>query len=769
MATCTVTDNQNPLGHPTHMDAPSSLPALRLDLSDLRRGVNNYHIDVRISPIFTNNVRRLVTALMTQATSLSPQPTDHSAMISALRSSYLDIMTVLLHRVKTDLSTDAVRLLEFTVLKLILATTRSQLDESIDSLKGRSSDSQEQSSGNALTTNQRLFWLQKNYDAILLAVNSQIFAQLERVESRQLRDVRTQYLPLAEHDILELRLNPMLLTSEPGASAFLIDQYMLWGGDGEDVGFNILNADIEKLLGEQLPELGLQPLLPPSGRGTPELYDELGGLFQTQKFMGMAIDQKNGLSETFSWLDKPANLDPLFNIERQTEALRDLRRESGLAAWWQGRQQLNQRRRILQSIIKQLKKRGVFKLLLASKHVKRIWSPTIAEQIEGKILCQFLSGQIDARKLQSRVLAGGTFSPAQLKQFESIAGDINKEASTGEYESVLGILQDISRFRLHLKYFRLAHRAFNRVKILRLESELTLSRDAGSLYNILTAHEQEDEQDRIVHHAIIKADVRGSTTVTEELQNKSLNPASYFSLRFFSPINKLLPIYGANKVFIEGDAVILSFLEYEKSPQQWFAVARACGLAKAMLNIVHANNRHSEQMGLPKLELGIGLCYADNPPLYLYDEDKPIMISGAIGKADRLSSCTWKLRKLIQPGLFNVEVFALADGEQGRGEKGQNTIRYNVNGILMDAVGFEKLQKEVILKRIVAKINDESVVMHVGKYPDLTGRMHDVVIREGQVGLWKDDAPVSGHVSEERFYEVVTNRKLISQVCAPQP
>ena len=54
----------------------------------------------------------------------------------------------------------------------------------------------------------------------------------------------------------------------------------------------------------------------------------------------------------------------------------------------------------------------------------------------------------------------------------------------------------------------------------------------------------------------MKADVRGSTTVTDELQNKGLNPASYFSTRFFNPINKILETYGAHKVFIEGDAII---------------------------------------------------------------------------------------------------------------------------------------------------------------------------------------------------------------------
>ncbi|MEQ9023334.1 MAG: hypothetical protein RLN82_11345, partial [Pseudomonadales bacterium] len=64
---------------------------------------------------------------------------------------------------------------------------------------------------------------------------------------------------------------------------------------------------------------------------------------------------------------------------------------------------------------------------------------------------------------------------------------------------------------------------------------------------------------------------------TDELQAKGLNPASYFSMRFFNPINKILDTYGATKVFIEGDALILSFLEYESSPQQWFSVARACG------------------------------------------------------------------------------------------------------------------------------------------------------------------------------------------------
>ncbi len=76
---------------------------------------------------------------------------------------------------------------------------------------------------------------------------------------------------------------------------------------------------------------------------------------------------------------------------------------------------------------------------------------------------------------------------------------------------------------------------------------------------------------------VIKADIRDSTFLTRSLLERGLNPASFFSLNFFEPVNKLLPKYGAEKVFIEGDAVILTLLENEG--QRGFGVARTCVLA----------------------------------------------------------------------------------------------------------------------------------------------------------------------------------------------
>jgi hypothetical protein len=259
----------------------------------------------------------------------------------------------------------------------------------------------------------------------------------------------------------------------------------------------------------------------------------------------------------------------------------------------------------------------------------------------------------------------------------------------------------------------------------------------------------------------MKADVRGATTVTDELQNMGLNPASYFRMRFFNPFTKILGTYGANKVFIACVAIILSFLELEHIPQEWFSVARTCGYSKDILKIVDSNNRYSTQMCLPLLELGVGICYADVALRYLDDEDRSIMISGAIGDADRMSGCACAVRESMHKGLFNIDVLLIADGTR---EKGPQLIRYNVNGILFDDASFSKLRDEIALKPVLMKLNGKEYLFHVGQYLDTNGRKKDLIIREGKVGIWKDLQVHGGPDTDEVYCEVVVNRKVTSLV-----
>ena len=57
----------------TNIDTLSLLPPLSINLGDLRKGISNDHVDVRISPRFAADVRRLATALTQQATTQSAE------------------------------------------------------------------------------------------------------------------------------------------------------------------------------------------------------------------------------------------------------------------------------------------------------------------------------------------------------------------------------------------------------------------------------------------------------------------------------------------------------------------------------------------------------------------------------------------------------------------------------------------------------------------------------------------------------------------------
>lgn len=736
------------------------IPVL-VSYENLQKGIDNYHVDIKLSKKFTADIKKLVPLLVSQVAVPKPKNWDNAAHFDKLRTSYVDLLTVLIHRAKTDLTASEICFLQFAPIKLILKTVRAQLDGEISTISSRLADLRHKGSSEALTSDQRLFWLKKNYDAILYNTNKQIFSQLQRAEERQLSAVRNQYLGEEYHFTVEAIFNPLLFASELSALPVLLNEYSLWNWSAEDAGFIELNAELEKLLEKRIKYPVIDRLKTEDAETrSSEIHDELGGLFATQPFLGLALDSKSQIAEEFSWFENQANIELLFNTQRHDDELRELRKQQGFSVWWRARGELGQFKKALKAFMKLLKSKKVLGQMLATYYMRRSLNPVIMELVDLKTVVQYLCGSIPVAKVQDSIVGPLKLNTEQLKSLEALKDRIKERVGKADLSDGFKLLGEFSRYRQHLKYFRFAHRTFNRFAMRTSADELKLSQTAGTLYHLPTSEEIEEEDERICHHAILKADVRGSTTVTDELQNQGLNPASYFSMRFFNPINEILGAYGAQKVFIEGDAIILSFLEFEHTPSQWFAVSRACGNARDMLRIVGSNNRHSTQMGLPLLELGIGICYSNEAPRYLYDEDKPIMISGAIGLADRMSSCSWNLRAAIQKSLFNIEVLRIADGENEKGEKGQHYVRYNVNGILIDDLAFAKLKTEIPLKSIRMKLNGKDYLFHAGQYPDTNGRKKELVIREGKIGIWRDNAIYDDPESDKSYYEVVVNRKV---------
>jgi hypothetical protein len=194
-----------------------------------------------------------------------------------------------------------------------------------------------------------------------------------------------------------------------------------------------------------------------------------------------------------------------------------------------------------------------------------------------------------------------------------------------------------------------------------------------------------------------------------------------------------------------------------------------CGIGKRLLGLVQMQNAACRKNGLPELELGIGIVYSEEPPTFLFDGDRPIMISSAIGKADRLSSCSWMLRKeraKQKESYTNVDIYEIPEGDPLRGEKGEVHLRYNLNGIELDKDGFSKLQSEMPLQEVTLTLpgDDAPSSFFFGRYPDLKGTFHRVVVRKGHIRLFDRQHPQFGIPADDVFYEVVVNDTLLARV-----
>src|SRR5205085_9509943 len=118
--------------------------------------------------------------------------------------------------------------------------------------------------------------------------------------------------------------------------------------------------------------------------------------------------------------------------------------------------------------------------------------------------------------------------------------------------------RDYIRYRRDLRRMEAITAATDKVNVIQSDKLRELSAINNTLYEFTLGAERSSGEEKITAHVIIKADVRDSTTLTRTLLDRGLNPASFFSLNFYDPVNKLLAGFGAAKVFIEGDALILA-------------------------------------------------------------------------------------------------------------------------------------------------------------------------------------------------------------------
>lgn len=159
-----------------------------MDTGILSRGIDNYHIEVRLSDCFVLYTREIIEKVVKRVAA-GKRPSRGSEEMDEFRTSYREMMTASLHRTKSDLTAEQLQVLQFGVIKFLLKEVHRALSKLNDETEAAVAQQQFAGSRSLFATQQRLTWLRKHHDDFLFRANRAIFQQVQR-EENGLRELR---------------------------------------------------------------------------------------------------------------------------------------------------------------------------------------------------------------------------------------------------------------------------------------------------------------------------------------------------------------------------------------------------------------------------------------------------------------------------------------------------------------------------------------------------------------------------------------------------
>ncbi len=755
---------------PSLSDFSLSTYHVEFNLDHLTLGVDNIRHDVLLSPAFTAATCKVVVGLIERHAGFADE--NHKARAAKInwvkeiddyKRLYKEMMQEVLNKAKGQREIQIQNLAQAAVYKMSLEAIRTQFDLLVGRLKKdvRSSDLALHSDPAQLPIlKQELQRIGQAREEIRQRVGLELCGLWAEVEKADLDTMREAIFGLRTPFYAILLPNPLPHVEQSENEMFMLAEYDLaLGRRVEDPDrYDTLLYYIRCLFNYvDLQDPGNRTGISVEQRRPPALSEKPVPKEEQERY----------IRKIEGWIQQPANIDLLFNWQRTKAELAESKKQRAPAEKRAAlARRIKAQKTLLAFFCRQFARNGLMDRIAAAYEMQPEYleycPPLTPYQI-----AQYLVAPKSRRALKSRLkrmqpLYGRSFSLAALnkkiKRMEQMTAARRKAYLTR-------FLAAFARYHRDRRNCDLLREAMERINVVGDEKIILLSRENNTLYEFLLPHERETEKTPVINHVVIKADVRGSTDITFRMNERRLNPASYFSLNFFDPISEILGEYEANKVFIEGDAVILAVFEHENTPGGWYSVARACGVALNMLVIIRAINEKNHRNLLPILELGIGISHSKQPPAFLFDGGQRIMISPAINHADRLSSCSKSGRCAFADNKspFNVFVFQLLPDEALAATSDDLLTRYNVNGIELSTEGFIKLREEIDLVPMTGVLPDAEerrFRFYTGKFPTRSGRYQRLVIREAPVPVLDPKSFKPIRLTERTYYEVCTHPRL---------
>jgi class 3 adenylate cyclase len=741
-------------------------------LEHLVLGVDNIRYDVLLSPTFVNASRKIIARLVARHAGVEKMgaealTTNWVKEVDSYKQLYRDMMRGAINMAKGRREVQIEWLAQAALIKMLLEEIRLQYENLIGRIKKAVRKSElavHNDLAEAPKLKGRLQRIQQDRDDILGQVGKEICGFWSEVENKEVLPMHEAVFGKRSPFFMDLLNNPVLHADQPDNDIFLINEY-------------------DVVLGRRIDDPDKYETLLFFIRQNLNLVD-LGGINNKGQSVDQRLtaqdiqDDEKAPQEHKAYHQKiegifkyPGNMDILLNWQITKGRLQDLKKnKAGTEKVEALKKRMRRQKKLLNFFFRQFRKNYLMEKIVASYEMQPEYQEYCPPLIPQQII-QYLTLPKSRRIIRNRLkrmkkIYNRNFSLRPL--FKKIKA-IEQMTSAKRKAYLIRFINAFARFHRDKSNAEIISEAMERVNLATEEKVITLSRENNTLYEFLLSHERAREKAPIINHVVVKADVRGSTDITHQMNERGLNPASYFSLNFFDPISEILSEYDAQKIFIEGDAIILSIFERQDTPSGWYGVARACGIALNMLQIIQRYNEKSKRYMLPILELGIGISFKDKAPTFLFDANNRIMISSAINQADRLSSCSKIGRKLFagKKSPFNLHVVQTLSDEELAGTADDLYMRYNVNGIELSAAAFEKLSNEIDLKLLKSRFKDAQNPksnLYAGKFPTQSGRYQHIVIREAQIPVVDPNTLKTKKITSRKYYEVCTHPKLYAWV-----
>jgi hypothetical protein len=791
---------------------------LTLPMGSLAIGVDNIHHDVFLSPKFVQVAKDYLFDLIRQSTSATyfsgiELRSSRAPDGAYFRKLLADIMQSSLTQAKYQKSIEIDLLFRLALLKFLTAEILNQFANLI--LEGKEWIRQRgehfERSQQAHVMKARLSELQSARRSVVREVGQQVAQMAVDVEENIISKTRRALFGEDFASYYELLKNRLIFLDGGKDDVYFLERYVLLGNYVRDPDrFEAMDA----LFQEFLNQAGVVMPEDPAYQEAQQAYNahlehaqsmraEIASLEEQKEMLRRKLDRGESFLNKFLTSADPADLraslsDVELRLKHQQYKLEELAPQIDAAKQkldyflksYKGRlgDYLNdpenarrlfdasgppestqdKRAQMLSQLTDRLEQQEALDHILAGYEIQGIAAqyhpPVHLQQLRKAVVSK------DELKRVEQVLKQVPARRLSIKPIEELSRKIRRYSRDEIEAFVLRFSGDFFRLHRDLRDSEHLFACMERISPVTTEQARELSRMNNRLYECVLPDEASPQQDVVVSHVIIKADVRGSTKMTQDLLSRGLNPASHFSLNLHEPVKKLLERYSAKKVFIEGDAIVLAIFETESSRAYARPVAKACVLARQILAVCNSYNDRAAASELPALEIGVGVAYQGSAPTYWTDGESRIMISKALNLSDRLSGCTKLARRMLAKQKTNFAVFHFLQAMEGASaeELDEFLVRYNMNGVELNEEGFQKLAEEISLESIETKLDfpwgKENTCLYYGEVP-MGESVELLVLRKGLAKQILADGKIGGP-SAHAYYEVCAAPALYDLVAA---